>query len=188
MIKKAAAAIATVLILAGCGENSTRSSEAASTTPSATPTPTASHTGPVALTMETARARYLAGVCPANAAKDALIAAIDKYDSYDDDEGPSRQTRKALRAAAEAYAETAQLLVDDNYTWPKKAKSAVERIATYYYETSAEYSALSERGARWDDVESSDSSETFSKDVARVRLMLTLPPAGEGCEDLDAPS
>lgn len=180
-MKQTAALVVAVVTLAGCGAQSTDDPIATPSATSASPTPSETPIGPTLLTKAAAASVYLEAICPANRAKDAYASAVDKYDASDEDVAPSKQARKAAGKAADAYAETARVLTDEQYQWPKKVRAAVDRIATYYFETSASYRAASKRGVTWDDIYF-DQSGTFPTDVAKVRLTLDLPPAGEGCD------
>jgi len=73
------------------------------------------------------------------------------------------------------------VLADEGYVWPKKVRAAVDRVATYYFQASATYKTLSAAGSTWADAYFTD-DEQEARDVAKVRLGLGLPPAGEGCD------
>lgn len=177
MIRKSAAAVAAVLLLAGCGS---QPSAEPITTPSATsasPTPSESLTGPIILTKAAAGKRYLAAICPANEAGEAVNAAAPDYPADDDLVGS--KVRAAARRAAVADAAGAKMLADDGYVWPKNVRASIQNVALDMYESAATMKAVSRKGATYADWPESDGSLMTA--ASKVRLLLDLPPRNSGC-------
>jgi hypothetical protein len=119
-------------------------------------------------------------VCAANSKQDAFDAVVKKHDMRTTK--PSKQARKAARAAKAALLTEARMLADDGYVWPAVVAKDVKKVAAGVFEDAASYAKIAE-GTPWVEVSwaSKAASERFNEAASRVRLELGLPPRGEGC-------
>lgn len=131
------------------------------------------------MTVEQAAARYMTYVCPANAAKNKMFRAMDRYDARDEyGDRPHKKTRLAAKKVATKTKAAAQAFVDPAFPWPVEIAEDVQSIAVHDYEQAALAKRISRKGYRWGDLGEVSDVDT---EVATVRLFLGLPPAGEGC-------
>lgn len=129
--------------------------------------------------MEEAGQRYLAAVCPSNAALDAYRRVWDRFDNPNSpDDAPHPRTKEAARKKLDADTEAAQALADPDYVWPASVREDVVAVATELFEGAVVYKEIVEASA-WSDVrafpEGGDAAST-------VRVALGLPLRGE-CPD-----
>lgn len=193
-----AAAVSSVVVLAACtggvadGTSPSATSplapqSSAPTTsapsPTATPTPRPTPTGPVELTIEEAGERYLTYICASNASIDVYSRARDKFDLYtSSDEEPHPKTKRAAQKAADALTAAAQGLSDAGYLWPEAVRNKVALLATDAFESAAVYLSIAE-AETWSDAESFGRGGKAERAASTVRLALGLPPRGECPEE-----
>lgn len=171
MIRSFAVAVGCLGMLTACGGGETASTAQSG---SASPSVSASPTGPVVMTVEQAGARYMTLICSSNEAMDRFYATDYQYAALG---APlSEEARKAARKYAKANAVAARKMADPEYIWPESVAPMVKKVAAGLYEDSASVSAMLEDN----EVALIDSGSM--KPATRVRLELGLPPRGKGCK------
>ena len=132
--------------------------------------PSPSPSGPVVLTKPAAAQRYLAFVCPANAATDKLNKAI-RQESVSAAR-PSARTQAAAKRAFTTFVSAAKGLTDEAFVWPKSAATPVSNVAADYYEDSVKTKQIS-NGKPW---AKQSAWGKKSNAASKARLALGLPP------------
>ena len=139
---------------------------------------TAEEVGAPTMTAEQSAARYMAYVCPANAAGDRYNRAVNRYDAHDEvGNRPHKKTRAAAKRFASKAKAAAQAFVNPAFPWPVEVADDVQSIAVDYYQMASTAKAISKTRYRWGAEQWPDSQS----EVASVRLFLGLPPAPDGC-------
>ncbi len=105
---------------------------------------------------------------------------MERYDGNDD--MGDRVHKKTRAPAKKVYTRTtaaARAFVDPAFPWPVEVAGDVQFMATAYYHEAADMKRIGKPRHRWSDADFDwpDASDAS----ASVRLLLGLPPAGEGC-------
>lgn len=170
--------IASILLLTGCTQLGSASSEPAASeaTPVPSPTPTIDP-GPVELTKEEAGVRYLSLVCQRNALSaqlnDAFVAQEETFFNGGD---PDVTAVKAAAAEAMRVSRlSVELLDDPYYTWPEGLSTHLQAIRDAQVGESGMFSDIA-NATRYEDAYYMTSPGPSSGSAAQeIRYQLGLP-------------